>query len=685
MLQFRLFAFLSFLLFSFGGFSQITYPISVHNGQTIETCSGVFTDSGGNFQTPYGPNEDFSVTFCSSDPLKPVLEVFFENFQLGSGDVLYIYDGANSSAPLLFEATGVQLQGNKVYASSGCLHFRFVSSPSEQGNGWTAPMQCLGLCETFLARINPSAGTFEYCPEIGSLEFAATSSYLPQNVSFNPAAVQYSWSFEGATFPGSVFSTFLSEPGAYPLTLAAIDPLNACQASITEVIKLGTYPSFKGTIATVDSACSGETFSLVGMATPTIWTGFPTSVTETVAIPDGTGQAYESSLNFDIFSDEDVILSPLDFDRVCLNIEHAVNGQLQFELECPSGNRVTLKDFGAGTANLGEPVIWDNITPGVGYNYCFSNQPSYGTMAQTTPLFHEYTDQAGNYYFNAAYLPAGSYTPEDSFHGLIGCPLNGQWTLRVKDQVPGDNGFIFSWSLFFKEEYYPDSLIFFPEIVQRRWYKGAAPLQGNPVAVAVDEPGDHTFRFEVTDNFGCTYDTTLVVFIRQLPIAEILSDLELPICEGDSTLLIVSPINNINPLWSYQWYFGTNQIPGAVYDTLMAKNPGIYMVQITDDATGCFDFFDLTLSEQNCELTIPNVFTPNGDGINDFFEILNLEHYRAQMVIFNRHGRKVFEHSDYYNNWWDGRNAPDGTYYYILTYTRGDQRRSAEGIITIVR
>jgi gliding motility-associated-like protein len=159
----------------------------------------------------------------------------------------------------------------------------------------------------------------------------------------------------------------------------------------------------------------------------------------------------------------------------------------------------------------------------------------------------------------------------------------------------------------------------------------------------------------------------------------------LPICEGDSTLLSVSAINNVNPTWSFQWSFNNTQIPGAVYDTLMAKNPGIYMVQVTDELTGCFDFFDLTISEQNCELTIPNVFTPNNDGINDAFEILNLEHYQAQMVIFNRWGKKVFEHSDYYNNWWDGRNAPDGTYFYILTYTRGDTRRTAEGVITIVR
>ena len=112
------------------------------------------------------------------------------------------------------------------------------------------------------------------------------------------------------------------------------------------------------------------------------------------------------------------------------------------------------------------------------------------------------------------------------------------------------------------------------------------------------------------------------------------------------------------------------ELQGRTFDTLMAKLPASYMVWVKDTVTGCFDTFELLVSDKNCDLTIPNVFTPNGDGINDVFEILNLEHYpRSQIMIYNRHGRKVFEHSDYFGNWWDGGNHPDGTYYYCLLYT----------------
>lgn len=66
-----------------------------------------------------------------------------------------------------------------------------------------------------------------------------------------------------------------------------------------------------------------------------------------------------------------------------------------------------------------------------------------------------------------------------------------------------------------------------------------------------------------------------------------------------------------------------------------------------------------------CKLNIPNVFTPNGDGVNDYFLIsgVGLKSYSAS--IFDRWGKKVFETNDVLNSW-DGKSADDGTYYYII-------------------
>ncbi|MGL4908184.1 MAG: gliding motility-associated C-terminal domain-containing protein, partial [Bacteroidales bacterium] len=69
------------------------------------------------------------------------------------------------------------------------------------------------------------------------------------------------------------------------------------------------------------------------------------------------------------------------------------------------------------------------------------------------------------------------------------------------------------------------------------------------------------------------------------------------------------------------------------------------------------------------------VFTPNGDGKNDVFRILELGYANdprvdfidhAELIIVNRYGTEVYSTKDY-NNDWDGKGLPDGSYFYKLT------------------
>jgi hypothetical protein len=65
-------------------------------------------------------------------------------------------------------------------------------------------------------------------------------------------------------------------------------------------------------------------------------------------------------------------------------------------------------------------------------------------------------------------------------------------------------------------------------------------------------------------------------------------------------------------------------------------------------------------------ITIPNVFSPNGDGLNDFFIIRNLQLYNFRpLVIYNRWGKVVYQNNQY-NNDWDGMGVPDGVYYGVV-------------------
>ncbi|RZM03368.1 MAG: gliding motility-associated C-terminal domain-containing protein [Pedobacter sp.] len=90
------------------------------------------------------------------------------------------------------------------------------------------------------------------------------------------------------------------------------------------------------------------------------------------------------------------------------------------------------------------------------------------------------------------------------------------------------------------------------------------------------------------------------------------------------------------------------------------------------------------------DLFIPGGFSPNNDGINDYFVIANTAGKRINLEVFNRWGNLIYKSSSYQNDW-NGRTTegvhvgdevPAGTYYYILTIEGADKR---VGYITINR
>ena len=84
-------------------------------------------------------------------------------------------------------------------------------------------------------------------------------------------------------------------------------------------------------------------------------------------------------------------------------------------------------------------------------------------------------------------------------------------------------------------------------------------------------------------------------------------------------------------------------------------------------------------------IVIPNVFTPNGDGKNDYFEILNIEQcITNQLVISDRNGRIIYEKTNYMNDW-DASGVPSGVYYYLLVYKIADENISKRGVLHIYR
>lgn len=121
---------------------------------------------------------------------------------------------------------------------------------------------------------------------------------------------------------------------------------------------------------------------------------------------------------------------------------------------------------------------------------------------------------------------------------------------------------------------------------------------------------------------------------------------------------------------------------------------GEYPFTLTD-TLGCKQEYVLNLTIDPCEpkLEVPNVFTPNGDGMNDLFKCKEMEYiFDLDVTIVNQWGGKVFSYHGKMEDFaWDGKSSsgvdvPDGAYFYIILYkdVRGKKLKKA-GSVTVLR
>jgi gliding motility-associated-like protein len=140
-----------------------------------------------------------------------------------------------------------------------------------------------------------------------------------------------------------------------------------------------------------------------------------------------------------------------------------------------------------------------------------------------------------------------------------------------------------------------------------------------------------------------------------------------------------------NFFWNYgDTFFDIDTVYGNHSHTFYTA--GEYTVTlIGTNSNGCTDTAVIVIRALTSELKVPNVFTPNSDGVNDEFKLdaPGIETFSG--VIFNRWGKKVFEWTDPTQGW-TGKDAKDGVYYYIIKAKGVDgQEFSNEGHVTLTR
>ncbi len=136
---------------------------------------------------------------------------------------------------------------------------------------------------------------------------------------------------------------------------------------------------------------------------------------------------------------------------------------------------------------------------------------------------------------------------------------------------------------------------------------------------------------------------------------------------------------------SYKWSTGdTTQISTILEKPISALTTDVYTVTITNSCIPPQTVSaEYKVTIQPCDIIIPNVFTPNNDGVNDVFIVKNIEYLDWEVLIYNRWGRKVFEQKGYNNSdkVWTGEGCSEGVYYYIVRYKK-DVRK---GYIQLLR
>jgi gliding motility-associated-like protein len=182
----------------------------------------------------------------------------------------------------------------------------------------------------------------------------------------------------------------------------------------------------------------------------------------------------------------------------------------------------------------------------------------------------------------------------------------------------------------------------------------------------------------ITSTNGCSASLCETIYVNPLP-GFFLSSANTSSCAAcDGSVAVID--DGTATIGSYLW---SN---GMATSSIIDLCPDNYSVTVTT-LNGCEKTDSVTVLSIDAigEITIVNTFSPNDDGINDKWEIKNIDLYPDnELIVVNRWGNEVYSVKGYQNNW-DGNNLSEGTYFYFLKVKMCDEDNTYKGYITIVR
>ncbi|MFM9985296.1 MAG: choice-of-anchor L domain-containing protein [Flavobacteriales bacterium] len=196
-------------------------------------------------------------------------------------------------------------------------------------------------------------------------------------------------------------------------------------------------------------------------------------------------------------------------------------------------------------------------------------------------------------------------------------------------------------------------------------------VAGSNSTVNVSSPETESYSITVTDdcNFTATDTYTVEVLEQDFP----LTTTNQTVCFGVEAQNIAS--GGFSP---YDYDYSVDSLIKDD-DDFLAVYLGYHYITVTDH---CGNESTAELFVKPCSIVIPNVFTPEGDGANEFFVIEGIKGFPGSILtVYNRWGNEVFR-GENYDNEWNGKDLAEGTYYYVLNRVDGE---NFGGNITLLR
>ncbi len=496
-----------------------------------------------------------------------------------------------------------------------------------------------------------------------------------QNPGAGPSTVAFAIVTNGVTGTGTysgpgttsvgMFDPNVAGPGIHTITYT-FTSTGGCTQTINRTIEVYPRPAAAFTISNNSSVCLGQTVTLtsnstIPSGTITNWNwnlGNGTTPSYTNGNPFTVN--YSSANNYTVqlvaVSDRGCYSTPVS-QTVAVHPLPVADFTLPAAICMPGGsavfsNQTTVADNsglsyqwnfgdGSGTSTATNPSYV--YAASGSYNVSLSATSAYGCVHQVSKVLDKFYDKP---------IASFSVTPQELCQGTDNV---------FRDGSSAPNSTIQSWNWNFDD--------------------GTSSTATNPTK-RFNTPGTFDVTLIVKNAVGCTSDPFIIpVTVHLQPVIDAGQSFVVP--QG-TTVQLTATANSPSLTFSWSPPIGLSN-PSILRPTVTALQDQVYTLTATGQF-GCSatDFINVKILKP---VKVPNIFTPNGDGIHDKWLIPNLSDYPGATVeVFNRYGQQVLYASGYSTPWdgtYKGKDMPVGTYYYVIELKNGF--KPITGSVTIVR